>query len=375
LARAYFLNYEYRRSVTVSEVVLEAAERADLPEILADTLVTKGSALAGLGRPQEGEGVIKIGEQIAQTHGFAMTQLRAIRNRSTTLDAGATIVRELANETLALARRLGDRNTALDSLQTLGWCAALFDGDAESALSVWADALEDDLEPADRIPILGPSLILRAWRGESVADGLAELQGLASTLSEPGFRSTHGTRGWVAFGTGNIREAENEWMAQLEATTAAWDEALFVPWAARAALWEGEEARVRAYLTRLDGLGAHSPAADLRRLTVSAGLAAIEGATADALELYETALRGWRDLGHAWEEAFTGIDMATVLDPSLPEVRAAADSSRQFFRRFGASGFIDRLEALLGRSDIGRAGVPEAIPRGVELQAVDGDRG
>jgi hypothetical protein len=50
--------------------------------------------------------------------------------------------------------------------------------------------------------------------------------------------------------------------------------------------------------------------------------------------------RAWGDLGLAWDEALTGIDMATLLEPADPEVRAAADSARDILTRLGAHPFI-----------------------------------
>ena len=85
-------------------------------------------------------------------------------------------------------------------------------------------------------------------------------------------------------------------------------------------------------------------------MTIRAGLAALEGRPADALGQYREALRGWRDLGLRWDEALTGIDMATLLEPSEPEVRTAAESTRQILVRLGAKPFLERLDTTMGRS-------------------------
>jgi hypothetical protein len=39
--------------------------------------------------------------------------------------------------------------------------------------------------------------------------------------------------------------------------------------------------------------------------------------------------------------------MATVLDPSEPDVRAAAESAREILTRLGARPFLERLDAAL----------------------------
>jgi hypothetical protein len=41
--------------------------------------------------------------------------------------------------------------------------------------------------------------------------------------------------------------------------------------------------------------------------------------------------------------------MATLLEPSQPEVRSAAESARQILVRLGAKPYLGRLEAAIGR--------------------------
>jgi len=93
----------------------------------------------------------------------------------------------------------------------------------------------------------------------------------------------------------------------------------------------------------------HGPAIELRRTTLRAGIAALDGRTSEALALYREAREGWRDLPVPWEEALIGIDMATLLDPHEPEVQAAAARSREILTRLRARPFMDRLEAALAR--------------------------
>ena len=96
---------------------------------------------------------------------------------------------------------------------------------------------------------------------------------------------------------------------------------------------------------------------EARRAEIRAGLAALEGRPAEALSLYADALRRFRDLGVELDAAFTAIEMATLLDPSLAEVSAAAEAGRATLVRLGAKPFIARLDAALARS-------PEAAESG-----------
>ena len=61
LARALFLNGDLPGAVAVADRVLASAERVDLVEVVADTLITRGSALTHLGRPYEGIGAVETG--------------------------------------------------------------------------------------------------------------------------------------------------------------------------------------------------------------------------------------------------------------------------------------------------------------------------
>ncbi len=112
----------------------------------------------------------------------------------------------------------------------------------------------------------------------------------------------------------------------------------------------GDEAGARAELVALDGSGFHGQAIEADRVTIRAGITALEGRPTDALAFYREALKAWRDLGLVWDEALCGIDMATLLDPTDPEVRTAADSAREILVRLGAGPFIARLDATLTRS-------------------------
>ena len=84
-------------------------------------------------------------------------------------------------------------------------------------------------------------------------------------------------------------------------------------------------------------------------LTIRAGLAALEGRHAEALASYREALRSWQGLGLAWDEALCAIDMTTVLDPSEPEVRVAAEAAGTILSRLGARPMLERLASAASR--------------------------
>jgi tetratricopeptide (TPR) repeat protein len=349
LARAYVGKGEHARAIEVAERVLQAAEHGDLVEILAETLVTKGMALGGIGRRREGIGAIRAGEELARDNRLDDVLSRALGLRGF-LQSDVDIVGALHawRDGLALARRVGHRAAVLRLVNNLGYTAFLT-GDWDEALEHLDAQLTEDIEGTDRIALLGNSVDVHASRGEDVAERLTELRRL---LDEDPLRSTTGdvddAVGNAAMADGRLHDARTAWrhLADQDAINAP----EFIYRAARPALWERDVEAARSDLAALDATGVHGSVVELHRMTIRAGLAALEGRSADALAEYREALRGWHDLGLAWDEALTGIDMATLLDPSQPEVRTAAESTRQILVRLGAKPFVERLHAAMGRS-------------------------
>ena len=100
LARAYMMNGDSERSIEVSDRVLEMAERADLVAIVADTLVTKGTALGSLGRGYEGLGSLETGMHLAERHGLAVT---AVGRASTAAGCWSRAIRARLSRTTGSA--------------------------------------------------------------------------------------------------------------------------------------------------------------------------------------------------------------------------------------------------------------------------------
>ncbi len=349
LASAYVFNEEHRRAIEVAERVLDAAEHRDLVAILAATLVTKGFALGSLGRLREGIGVIRAGEELARDNGLHTIQLDALVVRGLfqgEIEVAAAL--DAYRQGLALARRVGNRSAMLRFINNVGYTAFLA-GDWDGALAELDAGLAEDLDRADRIALLSNALIVHACRGEPVADGLAELElAITGDIEARLIPSVEDAKANAALAEGRLDDARVAWRRCAELI--AWLAPSSFYQAARPALWDRDVAGARIDLAALDATGVHGGVVEVRRMTIRAGLAALEGRTADALPLYREALRGWRDLGLPWDEALTGIDMATLLEPSEPEVRTTAESAREILIRLGAKPFLQRLDAAMARS-------------------------
>ena len=82
---------------------------------------------------------------------------------------------------------------------------------------------------------------------------------------------------------------------------------------------------------------------------IRAGLAGLAGDVPESIRLFQTAFAELRSVGVPFDESLAGILMASVLDPSLPEVRAAADRAREILVRLGAQAFLEQLDGRLAR--------------------------
>ncbi len=351
LARAYFLADDNRRAIGVADRVLEAAEHADLVAIVADTLITKGTALGILGRSTEGLGVLGAGASLAEAHDLSATLMRAHINLSfheANRDPSAAL--NYARTGLALARRLGATSPATILLGN-SVDGALRVGEWSWALTELEPALADRLEASDRITLLATAISIDACRGGSTAGPLEELIELVGSSLEPGIQGiNHSARAMVFFAAGRLAEARAAWHDLAEVSMGNLAEAHAR--SARAALWLGDPAGAASDVAALDAAGIHGLAIEADRATTRAGIAALEGRSGEALVRYRDALRAWRELGLAWDEALCGLDMALLLDPADPDVRAAAESAREILVRLGAAPFIERLDkAMASTSD------------------------
>jgi hypothetical protein len=270
--------------------------------------------------------------------------MRAVGNRASIVRSrDPRIGLASARTGIMLARRLGGRGFLSISIGNGVGCA-IRTGDWPWASAEIDAILTEDIDGVDRLYILEALVSIRSLRGDQVDHLIAEMETLAGTSDEPSIASSVAlAKVFDAFGSGRLGDAR-EAAHQTSALVAEYLP-LALALAGRAALWMGDASGAADDLAALDASGVHGPAIEADRKTIRAGLLALAGRPAEALQIYRETLRAWRDLGLAWDEALCGIDMATLLDPSEPEVRAAAESAREILVRLGAKPFIARLDA------------------------------
>jgi tetratricopeptide (TPR) repeat protein len=357
-------------AIDVADRTLASAERAGLTLIIADTLVTKGTALAYLGRTIEGLGLLAAGQALAESNGLDRIVVRALGNR-------ASILRSRdprgglgsARTGIALARRIGYRTSLSINLGNGAGCAVRT-GDWTWALTEVDSVLAEDIDGVDRLNLLEASVAVRTLQGHAVGDLIEEMVSIVGASLEPQILSGL----WIArtndaFASGRLDDAREAAHRTGDLVAEYLPNSLAL--SARSALWMGNAAGAADDLAALDASGVHGAAIEADRTTIRAGIAALDGRPAEALTVYREALRAWRDLGLAWDEALCGLDMAVLLDPSDPEVRAASESAREILVRLEAAPFLARLDAAMSRStdttraaatDLGATAVLPASP-------------
>jgi class 3 adenylate cyclase/tetratricopeptide (TPR) repeat protein len=357
LARAYFFHGDSPEAVSVADRVLSSSERHDLVALTADTLITKGTALAEIGRVLEGRGVIEAGVGIAEAAGWPVIALRGRVNLSYILnlrDPRQAIA--MASAGFDDARRLGDRSLQATLFQNAA-DSGIRTGDWDWAIEILEPILASELEPEDRTTSGSVFLSIRALRGEMTDAELAEFERSIEGSSDRQMAMAQRIpRMFADFADGRWDDFEGRAVElgsfdRMAGTT-------FLLLAARVALWRRDVTAIARLTDRYDRVGIHGQAISAGRSTMRAGLAALEGRDVEARTAYREALEIWRALGLAWEEALTGLDMAMVLDQSQPEVAAAIGRSRETFERLRARPFLDRLASTAPAAIGDRATVP-----------------
>jgi hypothetical protein len=339
------LREEHGRSIEIVEGVLAVAEHTELEAILADALVTKGTALTGVARLREGLAVIEAGERLASSIGLTSTALRALNNRLSSqwvIDPLACV--EDARSGLALARRIGDRSWIFnlrEKFEQFLWLT----GDWDTALADGLAGMEEEPEPADRLTFLRVTTFVHAARGVPVGQALKELASTAALVTDPQVLwIRYDTTAFAAFAEDRLAEAGETWREGARRYTTRAHDLLYR--AATTALLQRDAPAAARDLAEFDAIGLRAPLIAARRTVLRAGLSALEGSAHQATGMFDAALRQFRGLGLPFEEASAAMIMATVLDPRTPEVRAAVTSADVILSRLSAAPFLDRLDKL-----------------------------
>jgi tetratricopeptide (TPR) repeat protein len=245
-----------------------------------------------------------------------------------------------------LARKAGQRASLLNGTANLGYISFLA-GEWDTALADMEAMLAEDMSPRDRLVMLNDALCIRASRGESIADGLAEMESIGRDMSGPWHLYVADPEANAAMARGDFKSARDVFASIADEDPGQAPE--YVYRAARAMLWQRDAAEAAVLLQRFEDSGGYGRIVAARDATLRAGIVALQGRPAEALGLYRDALRDWHAAGAGWDEALTGVDMAELLDPSDPEVAAVIASTRAMLEGLRAKPYLDRLDAAVAR--------------------------
>ena len=346
LGRAYRGLDDFQAALAWIDRYLPIAERLDLLDETTRGIMGRGAALLTGGRPREGVVLLRGAHQMAMAHDLEVEMnariLLAFYQQWGEPAAGLA----LGREGMEIARRRGSRSygflmvgNAMIVAFRVGewdWAAATLDEwlAIEARTNSWTELYVD-------------RAILRSLRGEDATADIEAAAALRGPITDPQYESYERlARAWMAFAAGDLAGARTE--AERAAAVTSYFAPLGLPLAARAALWAGDAADARRLLDQLRNLSFWGLAIDADRTAMAAGVAALDGRGGEALAGYREALRAYRHLGLAFDEAAAVVDMFTLLpspERDAPDVVAAVAAARETLDRLRARPFLARLDS------------------------------
>ncbi len=365
-ARLYMLTNRFAPVLPITDEVLAAAEVRDDLDLIADTLITRGTALSNLLRWREGKAVLEAASAMAQANGFTSTWFRALNNMLNVMAAidpiGAV---EAVNGGLAVARRLGDErwvNGLTSQLTFIGirtgdWDNVALDGERLLATTTDARARQNAV---DNIASL------RAARGEPIDDLVAELEATdALEHSSSSNMFVLDVKGWQRFAAGDLEGAMSFWVG---ITTDAANAGQAAQALTRSAIWLGDVDAAEKWAALFWDNTIHGGAPEADRIAYEAGIHGLRGDRTGATTRYRDALRRYRELRLELDEAILAIDLVYVLGPSDALTVEAVGRARTILATNRARTYLDHLEAALAHG-------AHAVAGGGKAATARADRG
>jgi class 3 adenylate cyclase/tetratricopeptide (TPR) repeat protein len=346
VSRGHMLRGEWSEAIRWADLALVDAERGDVLDLVAHTLVTKGSALASTGRWREGTGLMDVGRRLAEEHGLWIAYLRAIANLTGALaetDPRAAVAAGRAG--WDVAKRHGYQRLAITVLGNTLEIGLILVGDWGPEARELLTLRLDDVGAGERATLLGALRMVRAVEDPD-ADQSEEWSDV--TDLDPAIRTgIEFDQAVVALTAGDLEAAFETGRASAELFINASNGTLV---AARAAIRLGKRGPVAEMLAAHDALGIFGPAHIANRDGIAAGLLALDGHWPEAAVAYRDAIRRTAGLGLEMSRAQLLLDAAFVAPPGDSFGAEAAREARELFERMGARAFVAQVDALLART-------------------------
>jgi hypothetical protein len=339
------------------ERLLPTAERLGLVPDIAKAMMSMSLGLSRTGRPQQAQILLRGAHDLATANNVEAIE-RNVRTLLTFRSQFDDPVEglSLAREGLEIARRQGSTSYGFLMVGNAVSCA-IRTGDWEWARALLDEWLATEAPGGFYLEMNVDRAVLSVLSGADPSVDLAAADELVQTIEDEQFASYIAwARAWQALLDDRFDEAQRHGSAAVDTTD--FFAPIALPLTARAALWAGDPTGAAKTVDRLEATVLLGQASRLDRTTLRAGIAALEGRRTESITMYREALRGWKQLGCAFEEALATLDLARLLAPTereMAEAAAAVSTARQTFERLGARPLLERLVT-------GPAAIPEAQP-------------
>ena len=331
-------------ALTWSERVLESS-RFVSPSVVVNTLITKGAALIGAGRPTEAEAVLRGAMVIADRLGEPMAMLRARNNLLGTLDAvsvegGLTVTREVYE----IAQRFGERTWMHQSIGaglTASFDAGRWDDWQEEARGELSEAAPFyqrwmEIEAARRL----------AYRGQTdEADRMVREAG-----SDPSVRSSAQATAAVAAAEAELRVAQGRWNDAFEASRGGWNHSDSSRWATQiaqfAAVGAGDQGRLEeAIEAGAERVSDDQPTSRAARQIAETLRSLLSGRWEQAKTAYLAARSSLEEVGNPQTLAQLQLTVGHLAAGRFREAEEAAAEAEAYFHARGADAYVATYRA------------------------------
>ena len=333
---------ETRRALSWCEVALDLAERLDNTEILASALGARSLALFTLGRHREAVMLAQGMAGIADEAGALADQARARTGLSLYMlpDVPRAMV-AVALEAVEFSRKAGDRNLEVTNLLNIAE-TSIYLGLWHEARVAMSELRQRELSSHEAW-LLGLEALLAALTGEFALS--AEILARQAIIREPGVALAHQTTrlttsAFTALATGDLDVAIRDASRAVEIDPAGINVSAALEIYGHAALWQRDLVGLREALASGERIRGRAMAA--HRRTAEAGIAALEGRTDEAAEIYRDAIEQWRVLESALDLALCELDLVLLLGADHPDATIAKEA-RDILTQIGARPFLQRL--------------------------------
>jgi hypothetical protein len=359
---------DWRKALEVIEPVLAAVEVAGEHALLADALVTKGTALGAMSRFREATALIEAGQQLAETHGIHAVHARAVNNLQVILaDSDVNQAFEYAQAGVLLARRLGQLNfqhTFVAGIAEQG----LRLGDWDTSIAQLEGSLAESTDLMNRKVLITGLINLLALRGERRAD-------LEPEVMEPGWpdpKVEHvlvpERKGYIALANGDLVEAERQ-LAEIAESEASPTGFL---WPGHLAIWRGDADAAQSYRDRIPGGSHRGGTIQLTYEGFSAAIAGLRGDRRTAVSQYQAVSEKLVARGVVLDDCLLTISMIYAVGMDEPAVAEGASRARAALAKLRSRPLLDQLDGAVAHGPYTAASVATGTRRSKASASIPG---